>query len=186
MTSYKWNLLRGSKKGACYVCGLGEDARVPFNDGIPVIAVNDFARYYVPDFIVCLERPNRLQGDRWSYVYESKVPVLSQTIMPADLRHPENLVRIHLKPGKEIPSLHPVQFDISLTSTYVAAQIAFHLGFTDITLVGCDLIGHHLDKRSGAIFTMFGQLKSAMESYGVRLWTHNISSPMINYGISCK
>lgn len=185
-TSYKWNLLRGTKSGAVYICGLGEDARVSFNDGIPVIGVNDFARYYIPDFIVCLERPSRLQGIRWNYVYESEVPVFSQTIMPNDLLHPEKLVRIHLMPGKAKPTLHPVQLDISLTSTYVAAQVAFHLGFTDITLVGCDLKGHHLDKRSEAIFSMYGSLATIMESRGAKLWTYNINSPMIEYGIPYK
>lgn len=170
-----------SKKLNCeraVVLGHGVSAQwfinAPLKDeGLLTLGVNDHAQVFGwdPDVLVVLDTAARFahSGEGRAVCVmntRSRYVVTQQSKEKLPLTFAER-VSINLNNRRGEASLNnPDVLDISLTSPFVAVQVAYWLGAKDIEVFGVDFEGHHLMGRRSEIMEHFGILFDALKSKG--------------------
>ena len=163
------NFIDSHKDQSCYIFGTGPSAlhrQVP--DGVFTFGVNDIERLGItPDFLVCVDALKTFTDtSRVPFIVNSHAKICFTRCLERDLMLKTSkrcMITISNRRG-EI-RLNPEELDVSYTSVYIALGIAYHLGFSNITIAGCDLSSeseHHLGKRSSQIEKHFVDLRNEM------------------------
>lgn len=149
------------------VIGLSPQSLYNFiGTGCYTIGVNDVGRYYPTDYTVCVDPEPCFKGDRWNYITKSKSrAVFSQLQIPH-----ERLCKIKLNELRG-SFLKENCIDISYTSTFVAANIAFKMGAKKIGITGQDHTdeNHSLNDKIQIILQHLKELKDNLTRRGVQL-----------------
>lgn len=161
------NKLLGKK---FYIFGLGpslKNIQEVESDAVK-IGVNDICRHFTPDYVVCIDKMRAFAPDRFKYIHECKVPVFTQ-YNKEHLPLLHQRVDIKLSNKRGIIDLDAEDLSISFCSPFVAAQIAYKMGASEIVFVGVDMNNHHLSSKMHELRVHFNHLKYALENRGIKV-----------------
>lgn len=166
ITDFK-NLHKGKK---FYVFGLGpslKNIKEVESDAI-TIGVNDIAAHFTPKYTVCIDRMRSFSPERFQHIQNSKSIFFTQykkEVLPINGER----VEIDLMDKRGIIDLDANSFSISYCSPFVAGQLAYYMGASEIVFVGVDLNNHQLKNKMTDMRSHFNHLKFALENRGVRV-----------------
>ncbi len=137
------------------ICGLGPSIELlhgcPTNDNIITFGVNDIGRYFDPDYLVVIDRPESFHGDRLGYIWNASprlgtwigtgfANMWKEHIMDSFYE----LRTVAVNPQLAMPPWHDVASQIhkASSSPYTAASLAGFMGIKDIALIGVDMVDH--------------------------------------------
>lgn len=192
MTTTYLNDLIGTHNGeSCWIYGLGPSNKQPPIYPCTMIGVNDVENHGIDvDYLVCIdqlksfdnepERKSCINKTKAKYVFtqcnEHQLPLTGS-----------NRVEISISDRRGEVLLNPKILDVSYTSVFVAMQIAYHLGFNEIFIAGCDIgldSNHHLAVKTNEIRNHFTLLKDEMISKRpeMKIWNHsNVNGVLSNF-----
>lgn len=155
------------------VCGLGESLReynyTNFTDEDVFIGVNDICREWQIDYLVCIDSNNSFNSDRWRYIENNHAEaVFSHIDLP--IKDKEKLVKIDFSNRNVYDLASPNKLHKSYLSPYVAVNIAYWMGASEIYMIGVDLVTHPLKSRLTQINKDFFNLGNSLRSKGVQLY----------------
>jgi hypothetical protein len=183
----RWQDYIGKHRGeTAYVCGLGDSWRLHLEGPKgTVIGVNDFERFTTPDYLVVVDGPNRFTPERWKYIEGTKARnVFSQLAIKVP-----NLIKINVKGTRGSTLNEPLLIDISYSSTFVAMNVAYWMGFSTIALCGADFNGHKLEKSLKEITKDLSDFADKASLTGCRVVSIVANSPnngVLDYVAPCK
>lgn len=142
-------------------------------EGLLLLGVNDHAQVFgwEPDVLVVLDTAARFALDgqeRAASVMNSRARyvVTQQSKEKLPLTFAQRVsIGLNSRRG-EASLVNPDALDISLTSPFVAVQVAYWLGAKDIEVFGVDFEGHHLAGRKSEILEHFELLFDALGNKG--------------------
>lgn len=155
------------------VCGTGPSIDAwdwPIdNSGDVIIGVNDFGKYFDPDYLVCIDSHNSFNSERWEYIYNTQADsVFSHLNLP--IKDKEKLVKIDFSNRNVYDLASPNKLHKSYLSPYVAVNIAYWMGAREIYMIGVDIVNHPLKSRITQINKDFFNLGNSLRSKGVQLY----------------
>src|SRR6516164_9010276 len=129
---------RGYHAGKTFlVCGCGSSlSQVVTSKRFITIGVNDVGRLFDPDYLVVLNPRNQFQGDRFSFVADSRARAVF-TQLDLGISHP-HIVKIRLGKFGGVEFSDPAALPFTRNSPYVALCLAVHMGAQKIGLIGVD------------------------------------------------
>lgn len=142
----RWQDFLGRHRGqTAYVCGLGESWTTHLRGRkATTFGVNDCGRNFDPEYLVCVDDMQKFSLERWMHIERSKAGyVFSQLKLP--IVAPDRVVKISVNDNMGSFLHDPLIIDISYSSTFVAMNVAYWMGFSVIALCGTDFTGHHLE-----------------------------------------
>jgi hypothetical protein len=149
------------------VCGCGVSLDIMkdhYKDTI-TIGVNDVPKLFMPTYLVVTDHPQRFAIPRRKLVMESTCKALFTCVKGWKNK---NLVSFDLGSRKLANLDSDNKVDFCLNSPYVAAGIAYKMGFTKIGLIGVDFTANHFYARDGHHpLTQMKKIKQVNEGYGV-------------------
>lgn len=155
------------------VCGTGPSIDTwdwpTDNSDQVIIGVNDFGKYFDPDYLVCIDSHNAFTSSRWEYIYNTQADyVFSHLKLP--IRDTGKLVKIDFSNRNVYDLASPNKLHKSYLSPYVAVNIAYWMGASEIYMIGVDLVNHPLKNRITQINKDFFNLGQSLRSKGVQLY----------------
>jgi len=153
------------------VLGLGESlSELPISTDIR-IGVNDIDARIKCDYVVCVDRPNLFNKERFTSIVNSECfKFYSQT----DEWKPyfSNFEKIQFSKGAR-GNLNDIDntFPFSNNSTFVAVVLAYKLGATEISIFGADFNTHPNFKDAGLEIVLkdFKRLFDFLKSKGIKI-----------------
>lgn len=157
------------------VCGLGESLQdyinVPrFDHNDVFIGVNDIDRHlWAVDYLVCIDSKNSFTPGRWQHIEKTRSKnVFSHLNLP--IQDKSKLVKIDYSNRNVYDLASPNKLHKSYLSPYVAVNIAYWMGASEIYMIGVDLVNHPLKNRITQINKDFFNLGQSLRSKGVQLY----------------
>lgn len=168
------NFVNKHKGQSFIVCGTGESSMTidPLRcdmDGIIYIGVNDFGKIFNPDYLVCIDSHVSFTPDRWRHIENTQAQaVFSHLNLP--IKDKSKLVKIDYTVRNVYDLASPDRLHKSYLSPYVAVNIAYWMGASEIYMIGVDLVNHPLKNRLTQINKDFFNLEKSLRSKGVQLY----------------
>ena len=151
------------------ILGLGQSLDT-FKGGF-TIGVNDVYRFVSTDIIVCIDHKQAFAKDRLA-VIEKSTPSKFISHIPEWSTMPNfQLIKLTSKRPTKFELIELESYYAHNNSTYVAVQVAAHLGYTDIVLHGVDFKGHSkLDNVVPSILERFEFMNQVYNTLGIKLY----------------
>ena len=181
----QFNSLVNSHEGqSCFIYGLGPTAnQLPPDSNNIIIGVNNFESLYgtIPNYLVVIDSYKRFEPNRARAIENTNATTVftqfEEELFPFKTA---NRCLINLDNRRGDHKLSTKKLDISYSSPYVALQIAYHLGFHNITLCGVDISltgSHHLCTRYHKMKQHFDEMKTLMIDKRPWLQIKSLSNP---------
>jgi len=162
--------------GSYIICGTGTSLHEyeDFGDNI-LIGVNDICHILQPDLLVVVDEKRRFTPNRWEAVKTCKAPIFSQLNLLPNI-DAKRQVKFEILGRSKPLDLDGPSCNISLTSTFIAVNLAYKLGATKIGMIGVDFNNDHANRTSGqhplknrldTINKDFGVLRNHLNNRGV-------------------
>jgi hypothetical protein len=152
------------------VCGTGVSIKdFKRSESDVVIGVNDIEFHVQPDYLVCIDSAKTFVPARWACIKETKAKaVFSHLNLPINDR--SKLVKIDFSLRNVYDLASPNKLHKSYLSPYVAVNIAYWMGASEIYLIGVDLVNHPLKSKLTQINKDFKHLHAELQKKGVQLY----------------
>lgn len=157
------------------VLGLGESIQnfLAKENKDTTIGVNDVAKYYSPNYLVCLDMPQSFAMERWQTIAKTNTTcVFSHRVLPVN----SPLCLVGFRERKDYYLNDCGRLNKSIISPFVACVIAYYMGAKRIEVYGMDLNTHHAKHHVNRITEDFKGLNKSMIKAGVELVQTNPKS----------
>jgi hypothetical protein len=163
------NYLNKHKGEVIVVAGCGPSIDQCYSPGLITIGVNDIERTVMADYLVCIDSKNSFPPHRWQYIEETNAwAVFSHLDLP--IKNKSALCKVDFAPRNTYHLEDPNRINKSYLSPYVAVNIAYWMGASEIYMIGVDLVNHPLKARLKQINNDFKQLHKSLQHKGVQLY----------------
>ena len=135
--------------------------------------VNDVAKWYVPDYLLCVNDRNTFSQYRWNIIYNTPAQNIFTHLRPMRIgfKHKDRVIKVSLgrRGGAEWDKN---EVDYSVDSPYMAILMAARMGFKRIGLLGVDLTdaNHNLSKRYAEVHSNYNKLNKTLSKGGIELF----------------
>lgn len=164
------------------ILGLGESLKGYKPDGCPTFGINDIYKYHKTNYLVCIHTPEQFNDPNRAEIIQNSTPDLF--FCQFDNWKIKPFQKLNIVPCNNFDLLDSKTTTIHSNNTpFVAAVLAYKLGFKNIVLYGCDFITHEqirIDSpiivtssqtyRGSKSLTDFKTLYDVLKSKGVNLY----------------
>ncbi len=163
------NIINTCTGKKCWIYGCGPTAKQqPITDDHIIFGVNDIENHLItPDYLVLIDTLQSFQNEplRQKTIYETNAKMVFTHLKNMKLLKDPFIVHIGLNNRRDQVKLDYNHLDISYSSVFVAVGIAYQMGFSEITVAGCDLsliADHHLATTHTILVKHFDLLREEM------------------------